>query len=110
MHLRSCRVSAVLVAVFPSVCEQAQAGRGLALEHWMLCWLAWGLRAVREGPLNARASVCRPGLLRVEPHVISRLRAAAGVAPRGLAQAWVPASREQRLLSGEAGPVQYEAV
>ena len=65
---------------------------------------------VRGGALSARALVCRPGLLRVEPHVISRQRAAEGVAPRGLAQAWVLVSRVQRLVLGEMEPVQHEAV
>ena len=65
---------------------------------------------VQEGARNARALVCRPGLLRVESQVISRQRVAEGEAPRGLAQAWVRASMAQRLASGEVEPVQPEAV
>ena len=90
--------------------EQAQARRVLALEHWLLCWLERRLMAVRRVPVNARPLVCRPGLLRVEPHVISWQRMAEGVALRGLAQAWVLASRVPRFVSGEAEPVQHEAV
>lgn len=65
---------------------------------------------VRWVPVNARALVCRPGLLRVEPHVISWQRMAEGVTPRDLEQAWVRASRVPRLASGERGPVQHEVV
>ena len=92
------------------MCEQAQAGRVLVLENRLLCWLTRRLIVVRGVPLNARALVRRPGLLWVESHVISRQRAAEGVAPRGLAQARVPASREQRLVLGELEPVQHGAV
>jgi hypothetical protein len=100
----------VVVAVFLAVREQAQAGRVLVLENWLLCWLTRKLIVVRGGPLNARALVRRPGLLRVEPHVISRQRVTEGVAPHGLAQAWVPALRVQRLVLGEVEPVQRGAV
>ena len=90
--------------------EQVQVGRVLVLENWLLCWLAQKLIVVREGPLNARASVCPPGLLWVELHVISRQRATEGVVLHGLAQVWVPALRVQRLVLGEVEPVQQEAV
>lgn len=65
---------------------------------------------VREGAWNARALVRWPGLLRAEPHVISRQQAAEGVASRGLDRAWVLASMAERLASGEVAPVRHEAV
>ena len=92
------------------MCEQAQGGLVLVLENWLLRWLELRLMAVRRVPVNARSLVCRPGLLRVEPHVISWQRATEGVALRGPAPGWVLASRVLGFVSGEAEPVQHEAV
>jgi len=105
-------VQALVVAGLLPVREQVQARLLLVLEHWLLCWMVRRLMVLRGEALNARLRmpVCRPGLLWVEPQVISRQRAAEGVVLHGLAQVWVPALRVQRLVLGEVEPVQQEAV